>query len=179
MRHAPIFKTFRHCPRCGGILRWHAEHRSEPKRQTCSRCGYRVYHNPVTATEAYIHRDDKVLLLRRAREPRAGFWDLPGGFLETGEEPVHGLRREVHEELGARLVRPQLFGAYATGYRFQNELTSVIVLAYTGELRGRIRLNHENSEADWITMSRASRLAFFHQKRALRDLRRWLKTQIQ
>jgi ADP-ribose pyrophosphatase YjhB (NUDIX family) len=174
MRHTPIFRTFRRCPRCGGILRWQSETRGEPKRQTCRRCGYRVYHNPVTATEAYIVRDNRVLLLRRAREPRAGFWDVPGGFLETGEEPVRGLRREVAEELHARLVRPQLFGAYATGYRFQDELTAVIVLAYAGELRGRVRLNHENTEAEWITMSRASRLAFFHQQHALRDLRRWL-----
>jgi ADP-ribose pyrophosphatase YjhB (NUDIX family) len=43
-----------------------------------------------------------VLLARRAVEPLKGYWDLPGGFLETGEEPEVGVARELLEEAGLR-----------------------------------------------------------------------------
>lgn len=175
MHPKPVFKTFVHCPRCGEKLAWKSGFPDEPKRQTCTACGYRVYHNPVTATEGYIVRDGKVLLLRRAREPRIGGWDLPGGFLEVGEAPLAGLQREVWEELKVKLVRPQLFGVYATGYRFQNELTAVTVIAYTGHLRGKIKLSPENSDFRWVTFREAHGLSFRHQQQALKDLRRVLK----
>ena len=47
------------------------------------------------------HREHglEVLLGRRKHEPRQGYWDLPGGFLEEGEEPLEGLRRELREGL--------------------------------------------------------------------------------
>ena len=50
-------------------------------------------------------RDGRVLLAKRAIEPRRGYWDLPGGFLEEGEEPLDGLAREFREETGL-VVRP-------------------------------------------------------------------------
>ena len=175
MHVKPVYKTFLRCPRCGKKLAWKSEFPHEPKRQTCTACKYRVYHNPITAGEVYIVRDRRVLLLRRAREPRLGGWDVPGGFLEIGEAPEDGLRREVQEELRAKLVRPQLFGAYATGYRFQNELTSVTALAYTANIRGKLILNHENSELRWVDLREAHGLAFRHQQTALRDLRSWMK----
>ena len=175
MHGVPPFRTFKHCPRCGQKLGWRADTRGEPKRQTCASCHYKVYHNPVAATEAYCIRSGRLLLLRRTRQPRAGYWDIPGGFLEVGEEPLPGLRREIREELHASLIRPRLFGAYASGYWFQKELTSVVVLTYTAELRGRIKLNYENSEAGWVPLRKAHGLAFLHQRRALRDLSRLSK----
>ena len=45
-------------------------------------------------------RDGRVLIGRRKIEPKQGHWDLPGGFLEEGEKPLDGLRREFLEETG-------------------------------------------------------------------------------
>lgn len=45
-------------------------------------------------------RDGKVLVTQRAIEPEKGRWDVPGGFLSAGEEPIDGLKRELREELG-------------------------------------------------------------------------------
>ena len=175
MPNLPPFKTFRRCPRCGHQLVWRSEHRGEPRRQTCPHCGYRVYHNPIAAVEVYFVRRGRLLLVRRMRPPRAGFWDVPGGFLEVGEDPVRGVRREVREEMNVTVTNLELFGAYGSGYYFQRELTSVVVLTYVANFRGRIRLNHENSESSWVPLPKAHRLAFLHQQRAIRDLRRRLK----
>src|SRR5256712_8723378 len=71
-------------------------------RRRCRRCGFTFYGNPVPTAVALIMRGGRVLLTRRARPPYAGTWDVPGGFLEAGEHPEAGLRRELREELGMR-----------------------------------------------------------------------------
>ena len=61
----------------------------------------RVYANPAPAACALCVDDDgRILLTRRAWEPYAGMWDLPGGFLDEDEHPLDGLRRELAEETG-------------------------------------------------------------------------------
>jgi ADP-ribose pyrophosphatase YjhB (NUDIX family) len=47
--------------------------------------------------------DGKILLCRRAIEPRSGKWTLPAGYLENGETVAQGARRETLEEAGARI----------------------------------------------------------------------------
>ncbi len=79
-------------------------------RRRCPACGWTWYDNPVPAAVGLIVRGDHVLLARRARPPYAGSWDLPGGFLEAGEEPEAALRRELREELGIGTRRARLIG---------------------------------------------------------------------
>ncbi len=50
--------------------------------------------------QGLFERDGRVLLARRAIEPRLGYWDLPGGFAEEGEAPEDAVRRELREETG-------------------------------------------------------------------------------
>ncbi len=45
-------------------------------------------------------RGTEVLLMRRARDPWRGAWEVPGGFCEVSEHPAQAARRELHEELG-------------------------------------------------------------------------------
>ena len=56
--------------------------------------------HPQLAVSAAIFRDDKVLLVRRARSPGRGFYSLPGGRVEFGESLQAALHREVNEETG-------------------------------------------------------------------------------
>jgi 8-oxo-dGTP diphosphatase len=53
-------------------------------------------------------RGGEVLLVRRGAEPALGRWDIPGGFLEEGEAPEDGARREIREELGLDLAPDRL-----------------------------------------------------------------------
>jgi len=63
--------------------------------------GRREYpEHPLVGVGGFIHRDGRVLLIRRKFEPNSGKWAPPGGMLEVGEDPQAGAEREVREELG-------------------------------------------------------------------------------
>jgi 8-oxo-dGTP diphosphatase len=66
--------------------------------------------HPQLAVSAAIFRDDKILLVRRARSPAKGFYSLPGGRVEFGESLQAALRREVDEETGLQIEIAGLAG---------------------------------------------------------------------
>ncbi|SDT52935.1 NUDIX hydrolase [Bradyrhizobium canariense] len=59
--------------------------------------------HPQLAVSAAIFRDDKILLVRRARSPGKGFYSLPGGRVEFGESLHTALYREINEETGLKI----------------------------------------------------------------------------
>ncbi len=61
--------------------------------------------HPIPAVGAVIVQDEKVLLVRRGKEPGLGLWSIPGGAVHLGESLEDAVRREVQEETGLR-VRP-------------------------------------------------------------------------
>ena len=83
-----VLDKWRFCPICGEAIEKHAD------RVECKACGYVGYANSVPGAEAVCFDDGgRVLLGRRACDPGAGLWDLPGGFLHEDELPLDGLRR--------------------------------------------------------------------------------------
>jgi ADP-ribose pyrophosphatase YjhB (NUDIX family) len=82
-------------------------------RYVCERCGVIHYQNPkmVVGSIPVWEQDDtvKVLLCRRAIEPRHGYWTLPAGFMENNESTAEAAARETMEEAGARIELHQLF----------------------------------------------------------------------
>ena len=69
--------------------------------------------NPRVVTAVIVEYDGRVLLQQRAIEPRRGYWTFPGGFLEFGEMPEDGARRETKEEVGLDVTIEALHGVYA------------------------------------------------------------------
>ena len=55
---------------------------------------------PVVGVGAIIRQDDRLVLIRRAKEPARGYWTFPGGAVELGESLEDAVRREVLEETG-------------------------------------------------------------------------------
>ena len=84
--------TVRHCWRCGAPL-------GAVPPTTCASCGEVHYVNPRPCGDAVVVRDGRILLMRRAMAPDAGAWDVPGGFCEADEHPMHAAERELTEEL--------------------------------------------------------------------------------
>jgi len=81
-------------------------------RHVCDDCGWIHYVNPKIVVGAVCSYGDKILLCRRAIEPRLGFWTIPAGFLEEHETTEHGAIREAREEAGADIEIDALLGVY-------------------------------------------------------------------
>lgn len=83
-------------------------------RLVCPDCEYVAYENPKIVVGAVAtSADGRILLCRRAIEPRRGFWTLPAGYLELGESPDEGARREALEEANARIELDGLLAVYS------------------------------------------------------------------
>lgn len=83
------------------------------ERRICDACGFIDYVNPRIVTGVVAHAGGRILLCRRAIEPRRGFWTLPAGFMELGESAEEGARREAREEACAELEIEALLGLYS------------------------------------------------------------------
>jgi ADP-ribose pyrophosphatase YjhB (NUDIX family) len=92
-------KPFHYCPSCATRLR----DADDEGGATCPSCERVWYQDSSPTAGAAIVHDGKALVTQRAREPEKGRFDVPGGFLRVGEEPVEGLKREVREELGIEI----------------------------------------------------------------------------
>ena len=73
------------------------------QRHVCSRCGEIHYRNPKLVVGCIATWEDRILLCRRAIEPRHGYWTLPAGFMENGETTPQAAVRETLEEACARI----------------------------------------------------------------------------
>lgn len=121
-----------YCVHCGGALAEQWVSIEERTRLVCQSCGYIHYLNPKVVAATLPVIDGKVVLIRRAIEPRLGTWSYPAGYVELGETVEEAARRETSEEacLDVRLVR--LLNVYTSpGGR-------VVVVAYLAQC-----LNHE------------------------------------
>ena len=99
-------------PESGGPI-----HRTIPAgdnmaRLVCDVCGYIQYDNPKVVVGAVAVWQDRILLCRRAIEPRTGYWTLPAGYLELNESTEDGAKREAREEAGAELRLNSILAVY-------------------------------------------------------------------
>ncbi len=82
-------------------------------RHVCAHCGTVYYQNPKMVVGSIplwdLSGEPRVLLCRRAIEPRLGFWTLQAGFMENGETTAAAALRETEEEAGARIALHDLF----------------------------------------------------------------------
>lgn len=83
------------------------------ERFVCQACSYIHYQNPRMICGTIPVFEDKILLCRRAIEPRKGYWTLPAGFMENGETIEEASVRETYEEALAVSVKPQLYSIFS------------------------------------------------------------------
>jgi ADP-ribose pyrophosphatase YjhB (NUDIX family) len=137
---------WRFCPRCDAPIR------PGSGRADCPVCGFAAYANPVPAACAIcVDAEGRVLLARRAREPSKGLWDLPGGFLDEGEEPLEALVRELSEETGLEIEPARLLGIWSDWYGDGPGARSTLVLVWVARVvSGRQNPADDVSELRWF-----------------------------
>ncbi|MFO1328207.1 MAG: NUDIX domain-containing protein [Rubrivivax sp.] len=139
MRHEHRF-----CPSCATPLEWISalEDGGDKQRLRCPACAWTHWNNPVPVLAAVIEctdRDGQLLLARNAAWPGRMF-ALVTGFMEAGETPEDGIRREVAEETSLAVDALSLIGVY--DFQRMNQL----IVAYHVQARGDIRLSPELAE---------------------------------
>ena len=104
---------------------------------TCRQCGHAHWANPKPSASALVGHDDGLVLARRAKDPWAGHWDVPGGFCDPGEHPAATAVREVREEAGLRVEVVGFLGAWVDAYQEPGRRQeSTLNLFYVAKLIG-------------------------------------------
>ena len=155
------------CIFCGqGLRETQLAHDHRP-RLVCGSCERVHYLNPRPVGATLPERDGRVVLLRRAIEPRYGAWVFPGGFMELGETAEQAAERETLEETGLRVRMGGLLGVYT------RPGPGVVVIVYRALALGEPRAMDEALEVAWMAPHEIpwDGLAFDTTEQALRD---WL-----
>ena len=88
----------KYCPSCGQPVELKVPEGDHLPRAVCSACATIHYENPRIIAGCVIEVDGKILMCKRAIEPRHGFWTIPAGFMENGESVQQAAAREAMEE---------------------------------------------------------------------------------
>jgi ADP-ribose pyrophosphatase YjhB (NUDIX family) len=111
------------CPECGAPVALSLPQDDHRERHVCTVCNTIHYQNPKLIVGAIPEwKDGRILLCRRAIEPRHGLWTLPAGFMENGETTAQAAARETLEEANARIEILDLYAMYNLPYINQVQL---------------------------------------------------------
>lgn len=100
------------CSQCGGRLTLRIPPGDTHPRYVCDACQTIHYQNPKIVVGCIPEWEGKILLCRRAIEPRHGLWTIPAGFMENGETTLEAAARETLEEANARVDIGALYALY-------------------------------------------------------------------
>ena len=161
----------RYCQVCGHDLVERMVEAEGRRRLQCEHCGFIHYMNPRIVSAVIVEYEGRVLLQQRAIEPRRGYWTFPGGFLEFGEMPADGARRETQEEVGLDVTIEALHGVYA------RPDVGIVLVVYRGTSDSDAALvgDFESMAVQWYAPDDIpwSDLAFETTEQALRDWIAW------
>ncbi len=99
----------KYCSHCGSEVSQRIPEGDDRLRHVCDSCDTIHYSNPRVIVGCVPEHEGKILMCKRAIDPRSGYWTLPAGFMENGETTVQGAARETWEEARAEVVGQQLY----------------------------------------------------------------------
>lgn len=100
------------CSDCGAAVSLKIPAGDSLPRYVCDACATIHYQNPKMIVGCIAEWENRILLCRRAIEPRLGLWTVPAGFMENGETTAQGAARETLEEANARVEVGPLYAMY-------------------------------------------------------------------
>ncbi len=101
------------CSNCKATVELRVPEGDTLPRYVCLACNVIHYQNPKMVVGCIPEWEDKILLCRRAIEPRSGWWTLPAGFMENSETLAEAAARETLEEACARVAIGSLYAVYS------------------------------------------------------------------
>lgn len=135
----------KYCSECSAPVQLKIPEGDTLPRYICDSCQTIHYQNPKIITGCIARWQGKVLLCRRAIEPRYGLWTLPAGFLENNETSQHGAARETMEEAQAQISNLKLFGVFNIPH------ISQVYILFSAEVEdGYCAPGHESLETNWF-----------------------------
>jgi ADP-ribose pyrophosphatase YjhB (NUDIX family) len=118
----------KYCNQCGSGVSQRIPPGDHLPRFVCDACGTIHYQNPRVVVGCVPEHDGRILICKRAIEPRQGYWTIPAGFMENGETLQQGAARESHEEaladveIGSLLSIVTVIGAHQVHIFFRARL---------------------------------------------------------
>ncbi|MBM4200382.1 MAG: NUDIX hydrolase, partial [Gammaproteobacteria bacterium] len=94
----------KYCSACGSPVRVGIPEGDDRPRHICDACVTIHYQNPKLIAGCIPVWEDRILLCKRAIEPRQGYWTLPAGFMELGETIAQAAEREAQEEANLKVA---------------------------------------------------------------------------
>lgn len=116
------------CSSCGATVSLRTPEGDNRERFVCDGCRAIHYQNPNIVAGSIPEWNGRILLCRRAIEPRYGLWTLPAGFMENGETTEQAALRETWEEAGARIDIHSLYSLFSIPH------ISQVYMLFRGEL---------------------------------------------
>ncbi|MBT8220421.1 MAG: NUDIX hydrolase [Bacteroidia bacterium] len=164
------------CSHCGAAVTLKDVPGDHRKRYVCDSCEHIHYQNPIVIAGVLPLWEGKILMAKRAIEPRLGFWNLPAGFLENGENVEDGAKRELWEETEAKVSDMTIHSVYTVARINQVHIHFLADLIEEKFNRtpesSEVRL-FEVNEIPWGDVAFAS--TFFSLQRYVEDLKKGVK----
>ena len=134
------------CTECGTRVEMRIPDGDDRERAVCPACGHIHYVNPRVIVGCLPVYEDKVLLCKRAIEPRYGYWTLPAGFMENGETTAEGAARETWEEARGKVTDLELYRVFDVPY-----ISQVYMFYRCNLVDGEFGVGPESLESDLYT----------------------------
>lgn len=156
---------YKYCSICGEKLIKKNDHLA------CSECDFVNYQNPRPTVTGLILYKNKLLLTKRAGAPFKNWWDLPGGFMEKGENAEEALVREIKEETSLKISIQKMFGTYPGTYPSDFDPFDIVSIVYVAtSKKGELQALDDVSESKWFSKAEIpSKIAFDSNQEIIKD----------
>jgi ADP-ribose pyrophosphatase YjhB (NUDIX family) len=132
-----------------------------------------VYFDPKVAVAVCILQDDRLLLVRRALEPKQGLWAMPAGFMDYDEDPKAAAQREALEETGLIVQIDRLLDVFHTPN--DGGLANIVIVYAASVTGGQMQADDDADAVGWFSRDQVPEVAFLPTQTIVR---RWLNKEL-
>ncbi len=159
---------YKYCPLCSNKL---SRFREEGIwRKHCTNCGWKYYPHVFQSAAAIVKKDNKILLVKRRRDPYKNTWMFPAGFVKFGEHPEETIKREVEEETNLKVLSTKLFNIAQS--IDDPRAPGHLIFEYLATVKGKIKNSdkEENIDIGWFDLKNSPEIGWQQHKEIIKKL---------